>query len=259
MLDSLYIGASGMHAQQLNIDVVANNLANVNTSSYKKNRVDFQDLLYRQIARANGLVGSEDNTYRVGVGTAVAGTEKVFTTGDMKKTDGALDFAIRGAGFFEVTLPDGSRGYTRSGTFEINRDGFLATSDGYLLHPTVQIPGDATQVSIDATGHVLATVPNETKPVEVAQLELANFVNPAGLTPMGNNMYAPTQKSGDALLGQPGENGLGNIAQGFLESSNVKLIEEMINLVIAQRAYEINAKMVQASDEILGISNNLRR
>lgn len=259
MLDSLYIGASGMHAQQLNIDVVANNLANVNTAAYKKNRVDFQDLLYRQIARANGLLGSEDNAYRVGVGTAVAGTEKVFTSGDIKKTDGALDFAIRGSGFFEVTLPDGNRGYTRSGTLEINRDGYLVTSDGYLLHPAVQIPSDTTQVSVDANGRVLATIPGETKPVEVGQLELANFVNPAGLTPMGNNMYIPSQKSGEALLGLPTENGLGSISQGFLESSNVKLIEEMINLVIAQRAYEINAKVVQASDELLGISNNLRR
>jgi len=259
MLDSLYIGASGMHAQQLNIDVVANNLANVNTSGYKRNRIDFEDLLYRNVIKANGLIGSADNVHRLGVGAAITSTDKVFTLGDIKKTDGALDFAIRGQGFFEVALPDGSRGYTRSGAFQVNRDGLLTTSDGNLLTPSIQVPADASSVSIDVNGRVFAKVANESQPIEIGQLELANFMNPGGLNPLGSNLYVPTQKSGDAVSSIPGENGLGTIAQGFLESSNVKLVEEMINLIIAQRAYEINAKVVQASDELLSISNNLRR
>lgn len=259
MLDSLYIGASGMHAQQTNVDVISNNLANVNTAGFKKNRVSFEDLLYRETARHNGLAGASDSVHRLGVGTGIAGSGKVFTLGELKKSDSPLDLAIRGQGFLEVTLPDGSAGYARSGSMEINRDGFLTTPDGNLLNPSIHVPADATEVVFEASGRVLAKVPTEKNPVEIGQLDLINFTNPAGLNPIGGNLYLASDKSGEPVLGKPGENGFGTVAQGFLESSNVKLVEEMINLIIAQRAYEVNSKVVQASDEMLGMSNNLRR
>lgn len=259
MIDSLYIGASGMQAQQINVDVISNNLANVNTAAFKKNRVSFEDLLYRETARRNGLLGSADNVHRLGVGAGIGGTSKIFTVGDMKKTDSSLDLAIRGQGFLEVTMPDGSAAYTRSGTMEVNRDGYLTTPDGHLLKPSIQIPSDATDVVFEPTGRVLAHVPNERDLVEVGQLELVAFTNPGGLNPIGGNLYTISDKSGDPIAGRPGEDGYGLLAQGFLESSNVKLMEEMVNLIVAQRAYEINSKIVQASDEMLAMSNNLRR
>lgn len=259
MIDSLYIGATGMHAQQMNIDAISNNLANVNTNGFKKSRVDFEDLLYRDMAHASGLVGNSDNVLRFGMGSAVAATGKVFTAGDIKKTDDPLDLAIQGQGFFEVTLPTGELGYTRSGAFTINRDGFLSTADGYQLSAALQVPVDATGIVVEASGRVLASVVGESRPVEIGQLEIANFPNPGGLTAVGDNLYLPTQKSGDPIRGVPGDNGLGTVAQGFLEASNVKLVEEMISLILAQRAYEINSKVVQASDEIMSITNSLYR
>ncbi len=259
MLDSLYIGASGMQAQQMNVDVISNNLANVNTSAFKKNRVNFEDLMYRETSRNNNLLGTGDSTHRTGVGAGIAGAGKIFTSGELKKSDSPLDFAIRGQGFLEVTLPDGSSAYTRSGTMEVNRDGYLSTPDGNLLKPSVQVPVDALEVVVEPTGRVLAKVPNEKDLVEIGQFEIVNFTNPGGLNPIGGNLYLASDKSGDGVIGKPGDEGYGTLAQGFLESSNVKLMEEMINLIIAQRAYEINSKIVQASDEMLGMSNNLRR
>lgn len=259
MLDSLYIGASGMHAQQTSIDVIANNLANVNTSGYKRNRIDFEDLLYRQVAPPGAAAQGAQAVESLGAGTAIAGTNKIFTAGDIKKTDGTLDLAIRGDGFFQVSLPDGSTAYTRNGAMQVNRDGFLVTPEGYPLSPAIQIAPDATALVIDGNGKITATVQGEAQPIEVGQLELANFTNPSGLNPMGDNLYSSTAASGDAVVSLPGENGAGTIAQGYLEASNVQLVEEMINLIMAQRAYEINAKVVQASDEMLSINNNLRR
>lgn len=259
MIESLSIAATGMHAQQLQIDTIANNLANVNTSGFKKNRVDFEDLMYRQAARANGPVGEAGLTYPVGVGTAVAGAGKVFTVEDVKKTDRPLDVAIRGDGFFEVELPDGSYGYTRTGVFQINEDGVLITQDGYTLNPAIQVPSDAEEILFMPDGTVLARLPGEVEPTELGRIELARFVNPAGLTALGSNLYLPSHTSGEALHATPGENGIGALAQGYLEASNVQLVEELTNLVLAQRAYEINSKVIQASDELLGIVNNLRR
>ena len=259
MSESLYIAASGMHAQQLNIDVIANNLANVNTTGFKKSRVDFEDLMYREISKANGLVGDEQNKNAIGVGSGIAGTSKVFSMGEVKKTERPLDLAVLGDGFFEVVLPDGSYGYTRSGAFRINSDGYISNSDGYVVSPLVQIPNDAEQVLIQPDGTVKALVAGEDSLVEIGRFEMAEFVNPSGLNPVGNNLYLPTQQSGDAIYHTPGEEGAGTIEQGFLETSNVKLVEELTNLVLAQRAYEINSKVVQASDEMLSIVNNLRR
>lgn len=259
MIDSLYIGATGMHAQQLNIDVIANNLANVNTAGFKRNRIDFEDLLYRASGGARAATAEPSRLPQTGMGTAIAATGKVFTVGDVKKTDQPLDLAIRGSGFFEVVLPDGDFGYTRSGAFQINNEGLLTTQDGHLLSASIQLPPDATGITVEANGRVTVTVPGERHPLEIGHVELVNFINPAGLSPSGDNLYLAGRNSGDPLRGQVGENGTGSLAQGFLEASNVRLIDEMINLIVAQRAYEINAKVVQASDEMLSIGNGLFR
>jgi flagellar basal-body rod protein FlgG len=258
MLDSLYIAATGMHAQQLNVDTISNNLANVNTAGFKRSRVAFQDVLYRELGLGRGLLGAEAPA-RFGAGVAVADTTRVFEDGELKKSEGALDLAIRGQGFFEVRLADGALAYTRSGALQVNRERLLATADGHVLAPEVQVPEEATGLAIDATGHVSARLPGESAPVEIGRLELARFVNPSALAALGGNLFAATERSGDALYGRPGEEAFGTLAQGFLESSNVKLVEELIGLVLAQRAFEVNARAVQASDELLSLVNNLRR
>jgi flagellar basal-body rod protein FlgG len=193
------------------------------------------------------------------MGTAVAGSSKVITDGDVKKTSEPLDLAINGQGFFEIALPDGSVGYTRNGAFRLDRDGMLVNQDGYALVGSIIVPSDATQVRIESTGRVTATLAGQRDPVEIGQINLANFTNPAGLTAMGDNLYLANERAGEPIVGAPGENGTGALAQGFLEGSNVRLIDEMVALILAQRAYEINAKVVQASDELLSISNNLYR
>ena len=258
MIDSLYIGATGMNAQQTNIDTVANNLANVNTTAYKRGRVEFEDLMYKA-AGLSGGAAARPGVGTTGMGTAVAGASRIFNAGDVKKTDQPYDLAINGQGFFEVVQPDGSLAYTRNGALQVDADGFLATHNGLRLSSQVQISPDAHQVRIASDGHVFAQLPHESRETEVARLELASFANPGGLAALGDSVYLPTDKSGPAVLGNAAENGMGSLQQGFLESSNVKLIDEMIGLILAQRAYEINAKVVQASDEMLSISNNLYR
>jgi len=258
MLNSLYIGATGMQAQQLNIEAISNNLANVNTTSYKRSRVDFSDLIYRAVSSsASGDPAA--GVGRLGMGAAVAGTEKVFTAGDVKQTNQPLDLAINGQGFLEVLMPDGSTSYTRSGALQLNQDGQLITQDGHPLAQSIIIPPDSTNVRIDPNGQVFITVPTDKRPVDIGQIGLVNFTNPAGLTAIGNNMYVATERSGEPMVGNPGENGTGMVQQGYLEGSNVQLVDEMVSLILAQRAYEINAKVVQASDQLLSISNNLYR
>jgi flagellar basal-body rod protein FlgG len=261
MIDSLYIGATGMQTQQLNVDSISNNLANVNTPGFKKGRVVFEDLFVRELGRNVGLGadGLALATQGVGLGAAVASSGKIFTDGDLKQSENPLDIAIRGRGFMEVVLADGSPAFTRSGTLQVNSEGFLTTPDGFLLSPSIQIPSDAKDIVIDATGKVMVGLPNQTSRDQVGQIELVNFINPSGLNPIGSNLYVATEKSGEPARGKAGDDGFGSISQGFIESSNVKLVDELINLVVAQRAYEVNAKVVQASDEMLGISNNLRR
>jgi flagellar basal-body rod protein FlgG len=259
MIDSLYIGASGMQAQQLSVDTIANNLANVNTPGFKRNRVSFQDLLYREVARANGLPGSTGNVFRSGVGVGVAGTSKVFTEGDIKKTDNPLDIAIRGQGFMEVLTPEGNSAYTRSASLKVNKDGYLVTLDGLALKASLRIPTEAKEIEVTPAGLVIAKLGAKLDPLEVGQIELVNFMNPAGLAATGDNLYNATEQSGQANYAKPGEDGFGTLAQGFQEASNVKLVEEMVNLMVAQRAYEVSAKVVQISDELMGMSNNLRR
>lgn len=260
MIESLSIGASGMHAQQTQIDVIANNLANVNTMGFKKSRVDFEDLMYKEMVRtANNSLTGQSSSKSLGVGVGISSTGKIFTTGEVKKTERTLDMAIQGEGFFEVLLPDNSYAYTRNGAMRIDQDGYLATADGYRLSGMVQVPNDAEDLLFQSDGKVYAQVSDSDDLVEIGALDLIRFVNASGLTPVGDNLYQPSDNSGDGYYGIPGEDGFGLIEQGFLETSNVDLVEEMTQLVLAQRAYEINSKVVQASDELLGIVNNLRR
>ena len=262
MLDSLYIGATGMQAQQANLDVIANNMANVNTTGFKRNRIDFEDLLYRAVA---GMPRASTTTM-AGLGSRVATADKLFTVGDVKQTSQPYDLAIHGQGFFELTLPDGTSAYTRNGMFHVETDGTLANQDGYRLAGGIVVPGNATAVTIAADGKVQATVASQTAPVPLGQIEVVNFLNPSGLEPLGANLYAlpagndpSNPSSGEPQVSVPGENRTGTLAQGYLEASNVNLIDEMVNLVIAQRAYEVNSKVVMASDQILSLSNGLYR
>lgn len=258
MIESLHIASTGMHAQQTQVDVIANNLANVNTTGFKKSKVSFEDLMYREIQRA-GTPTAVRADQATGAGAAVADVTKVFSVGDAKKTDAPLDLAIRGDGFFEVMLPDGGYAYTRTGTFKIDNEGQLVNSDGYVLSPAVQVPVDAQDIVFGADGTVRVKLVDERELVEIGRLELARFVNPGGLGAMGDNLYLPTHESGDVIYARPGEDGAGTLAQGYLEASNVEMVEELTNLILAQRAYEINSKVVQAADELLSIVNNLRR
>lgn len=259
MFEAFNIAATGMHSHQVNVDVIANNLANVNTPAFKKSKVDFEDLMYRQAAAASGLLGSTELVNPLGVGSAVSAVGKVFTLGDLKNTEQPLDLAIRGTGFMEVVLPDGSNAYTRTGNLRLDKEGMLVTADGYPLSAMLQIPEDAQNVQIQEDGTVLVQFGGEQRATEIGRIELANVVNPDGLTPMGDNLYVPSHTSGDVYYGEPGQEGMGTVAQGFLEGSNVNLIEEITNLVLAQRGYEINAKVLQAADEMLAIVNGLRR
>ncbi|OOG44449.1 flagellar basal-body rod protein FlgG [Polaromonas sp. A23] len=259
MNDALYIGATGMAAQQKAVDVVSNNIANVNTTGYKKDRVSFQDLMYRTVVPKNVLdsVGAAGD--RFGTGVAVAGIGKAFSPGELKSTGNALDVAINGQGFLEVIMPDGNTAYTRAGTLEVTSDGLLAVTGGLPLKQMLHIPPDAQNLKIGPDGVMKVTVPNTTTPIEIGKLDLSLFTNPVGLNPIGSNLYLATERSGEVIAARPGESGAGLFAQGFTESSNVSLVEEIVNLMLAQRAYEVNSKVIQAADEMMGMSNNLRR
>lgn len=262
MLRSLYAATSGMQAQQLTVDTLANNLANVNTSGYKKARVDFQDLLYQVIRRPGDLsfMGvSLPTGIQVGHGVRVAATQTNFTQGNLQQTGNSLDLAIEGDGFFMVELPDGSTAYTRDGSLKLDGEGYLVTTDGYLILPGIQIDPEAKEITVASDGTVSVLMPGEAEPEELGQIELARFINPSGLQRIGKNLLIETPASGMAETGVPGEGSLGTINQGFLEMSNVQVIEEMVQMITAQRAYEINSKVIQSSDDMLGIASNLRR
>jgi flagellar basal-body rod protein FlgG len=260
MLRALYSSAAGMESQQLNLDVISNNLANVNTTGFKKSKIEFQDLLY-QTTRPPGADQGSGNQLptglQIGHGSRPVATSKVFTNGELTQTGERLDVAIQGDGFFEVQLPDGTRAYTRDGALKTGSDGRITTSDGLVLQGGFQpIPSGTTSVSISPTGDVTTTGPNGTQCFKV---QLVRFANPAGLESVGRNLYKETTASGTAELGNAGENGFGELAQGYLEMSNVKIVEEMVNMIVAQRAYEINSKAVQSADEMMQLSNNLKR
>lgn len=262
MMRSLYTAATGMEAQRLNIDVVANNLANVNTTGFKRSRADFQDLLY-QDEKTAGAAAAEGlqipSGIQVGLGVRPVAVQKIFAQGDFASTGNPLDLVIEGGGFFQVPKPDGELAYTRAGSFKLNSDGRIVTSDGYPLEPTITIPTNTTSITVGTDGKITVTQPGNNTPTEVGRITLARFSNPAGLKSVGRNLYTPTDSSGEAITANPGTDGMGTIGQGFLELSNVNVVEEMVNMIASQRAYEINSKAVQASDEMLQVANNLKR
>lgn len=259
MLDAFHISASSMDAHQVHVDTIANNLANVNTTGFKKSKVEFEDLVYSQLNAIRGMPISPDISNAMGSGTATSSVEKIFSQGELKGTGRNLDIAIQGNGFLELLLPDGELAYTRTGYLLVNNDGMLVNADGHQLSPSIQVPEDAREVLISGNGKVQVLLPDKDEPMEIGRLELTRFINPNGLTPLGDNLFRPSEASGTANYGEPGEEGLGLIAQGFLEGSNVSLIEELTNLMIAQRGYEMNAKVIQTADSMLGIVNDLRR
>ncbi len=259
MQRSLFTGATGMEAQQLSLDVIANNLANVNTTAFKRSRTDFQDLLY-QTLRAPGSVSAQGlevpSGIQIGHGVGVASVTKLFLQGSFIETGNALDVAIEGDGFFQITLPDGEITYSRDGAFELNRDGILVTSDGFALEPEVTIPEDAIDIAIGTDGTVSVTLSDGTTS-ELGQIELARFINPAGLLSQGRNLFRESAASGDPILSIAGEEGAGTLRQAFLESSNVSVVDEIVNLIITQRAFEVNSSVIRTSDEMLQTANNM--
>ena len=259
---SLFIAATGMEAQSINIDVIANNLANVNTTGFKKSRADFQELMYQSIKTA-GTTSSEGTEVptgiQVGLGVKPAAVQKIFQQGDFVSTGNSLDMVIEGKGFFQISIPDGETAYTRSGAFKLDSGGNIVTSDGYALEPSITMPSNALEISVAPDGTVTVLQAGNTTPVEVGQIATAQFINPGGLKAMGKNLFLPTGSSGDVITGNPGSDGLGLINQGFIELSNVNVVEEMVNMIVSQRAYELNSKVVKSADEMLAIANNLKR
>lgn len=263
MIQALYTAASGMLAQQMNVDTISNNLANVSTTGYKKTRVDFQDLLYHTIKPAGSpptAPGVQSPVpIQVGEGVRPVATPRIFFQGEMIQTDSPLDIAVEGDGFFQVLQPDGSIAYTRDGTWKRDSTGRIVTSDGLPLEPEIVIPPEATSIVIGRDGMVSVSIPSSNVNEQVGQIELARFLNPAGLHATGRNLFSTTEASGDPLTGIPGLEGFGGVTQGYLEQSNVKVVEELVNMIVAQRAYEINSKAVQTSDDMLQAANNIRR
>lgn len=264
MMRSLWTAASGMTGQQFNIDTIANNLSNVNTTGFKINRADFEDLIY-QTQRIAGTPATEltvvPTSTQVGHGAKVAGTQKIFTQGSLQNTGNVSDLTIQGEGFFRIMTMDGSYGYTRNGAFQIDSNGQLVTSQGYRVMPEVVLPENFIRESltIDQMGRVSVKLPGNDEPIAVAQMEVFRFANPAGLQAIGENLLKPTNASGDSIAGRPGTEGMGSLQQRFLEMSNVSVVQEMVNMIVAQRAYEFNSKAIQSSDNMLGIAANLRR
>ena len=251
-----------MQAQTLNIDVIANNLANVNTVGFKRSRADFQDLLYETL-RAAGVSSSEGTQVPVGIqvghGTRPAAVNKIFLQGDFQKTDNELDLAVEGDGFFQILQPNGEIAYSRAGAFKLDSEGRIVTSDGFFMEPEITIPTDTVTFSVGIDGTVSVVQAGATQATEIGTIELARFINPAGMHTIGRNLYLPTAASGDAVTGTAGEDGFGTIAQGYLEMSNVSVVDEMVNMITAQRAYEINSKTIQAADDMLQMANNIKR
>jgi flagellar basal-body rod protein FlgG len=258
---ALYTAASGMNAQQANIDNIAHNLANVNTTGFKKSRIEFEDLVYQQ-TKAPGTPTSQEGEAPIGLetglGSRAVATARNFSAGNLRNTGGTLDVAIEGGGFLQVSLPGGTTGYTRDGALHLNGQGQIVTADGFAIQPSITIPPNATSVTISKDGIVSVALPDG-PPQQVGTLELANFQNAAGLDARGGNIFVATTASGDPITGVPGADGLGTLQQGFLEDSNVSVVEEMVNMILGQRAYEANSRVIRAADEMLQQVNNLSR
>jgi len=254
MIRSLWIAKTGMEGQQTKLDAIANNLANTGTNGYKRGGVVFEDLMYQNLRQA-GSATSDQSTLptglQVGLGVRAAGTTRNFAQGALQQTGNNLDMAIKGQGFFQVQLPDGSTGYSRDGAFQVDANGQLVTSAGYPVQPGITIPANAQNVTVANDGTVTVSVPGQVAPQGLGQLQLVSFVNPAGLDPRGGNLFGETAASGTPNAGAPGANGLGSLQQGFVEGSNVNVIEELVSMIATQRAYELNSKAVQTSDQML--------
>jgi flagellar basal-body rod protein FlgG len=259
---SLDIAATGMLAQQRNVEVVSNNLANMNTTAYMRRRTEFHDLIYQDIRRV-GTTSSDAGTIvpsgvQIGLGVKLAAVYRIHEQGNLTATDNTFDLAIQGKGLFQITLPTGETSYTRDGTFQLNATGQIVTHDGYTLQPGITVPSNAVDVTINGSGQVQVKVEGTTALATVGQIQVATFANEAGLESVGDNLYKETPASGSATTGNPASTGFGSILQGFLETSNVNAVEEVSNLISAQRAYEMNSKVIQTSDEMLGTLTQLR-
>jgi flagellar basal-body rod protein FlgG len=263
MMRALYSAASGMRAQEINVDNIANNLANANTVGYKSRRPQFQDLMYQSLLQPGAAAGQQTVIpagLQLGLGTRPTSNEIVFTEGAFSETDNPLDMAIQGPGFFQVLQPNGDLAYTRTGQFQLDKNGNIVTANGNALQPQITIPADAQQITIATDGTVSYTLPNQTASQQAGQIQLANFQNPAGLNSQGNGLYTPTDASGDATVGTPGgSEGMGSLLQGYVEQSNVSIVDEFVNLIEAQRGYEANSKVVTAADNMYQQVNQLSR
>ncbi|HET6185245.1 MAG TPA: flagellar basal-body rod protein FlgG [Acetobacteraceae bacterium] len=259
---ALDIASTGMQAQQTNVEVISNNLANMTTTGFKRQRAEFQDLIYQNLRRV-GSNSSDSGSIvpagaQVGLGVKTAAIYRINEQGNLQQTSNVLDLAIQGNGYFQVTLPSGDTAYTRDGTFGLAPDGTIVTADGYVVQPGIQIPAAATNVTINTSGQVQVTLAGQTAPQTVGQLQLATFPNPAGLDSQGDNLFLQTSASGQPVTGNPSAAGFGSVMQGFVETSNVNVVTEITNLITAQRAYEMNSKVITTSDDMLNTLNNLR-
>lgn len=263
MIRALYSAGSGMVAQQMNIDNIAHNLANANTTGFKMRRAQFQDLLYQNVIQPGAAAGSQSvvpTGLQVGLGVRPAANEVIFAQGDFTSTNNPLDAVIQGRGFFQVRRPSGELAYTRGGAFHVDRDGNMVTAEGNALEPQITLPAQAQSVTIAADGTVSYQQPGQNAAQIAGQIQLANFTNPAGLNSLGNSLFSPTDASGEPTVGNPGgQEGLGTLQQGYLEGSNVSVVEEFINMIVSQRAYEASSKVVKAADEMYSQVNNIAR
>ncbi len=262
MMRSLWTAATGMAAQSMNVDVISNNLANVNTAGFKRGRANFQDLMYQQV-KAPGAEASAAGTQlpsgiQIGLGVQTASVSHNFSEGSFQTTSNPMDLAIKGSGFFQILMPTGDLAYTRSGAFSVDAQGQVVTADGNILQPAITIPADALSVNISDDGTVSVEQPGAASTV-VGQIQLVDFINPGGLTMLGSSLYQSSNASGEPITGNPNSNGFGGLGQGMLEMSNVNMVEEMVNLIAGQRAYEMNSKAIQAADEMLQTANSIRR
>ncbi len=263
MIRALWTAGTGMIAQQTNIDTISNNLSNVNTVGFKKVRAEFEDLLYQTLRApgnsALGTPGQLPTGLQVGLGARLAATNRLFSQGSAQQTGNPFDLMVEGDGFFQVQLVDGRIAYTRGGNFKVDGEGRLLDNEGNYVVPEITIPDGSADLSISQDGTITVVLPGENVPTEIGRFELVRFINPAGLLPMGRNLFVQSSSSGEPVIATPGTEGLGTIIQGALEMSNVQIVEEMVNMIVAQRAYDVNSKAVQASDEMLQVANNLRR
>lgn len=262
MIKGLYTAAAGMNAQQQNIDVISNNIANVNTTAFKQDRAEFQDLMYQSLNYTAGATSATTNNptgIDTGLGVRVSGIQKNFLQGSLRETGNSLDIAIEGDGFFKISTPNGETAYSRNGAFKLDSEGSMVNGMGYKLEPEIVIPSELTDISIAQDGTVSGLNPTTGESTTLGQITLVNFINPSGLSPQGDSLYLATDVSGDAIDGTPGLDGIGSIRQGMVEGSNVQLVTEMVNLITAQRGYEANSKSITTTDTMLQTVNALKR